>query len=320
MPEIVWDAVGEKLYETGVSKGVLYPRDAAGLYPLGVPWNGLTGVTESPSGAEATAKYADNIKYGNLLSAEEFAATLEAFTYPDEFGQCDGSAEIAPGVKIGQQSRKSFGLAYRTELGNDVDNDAYGYKLHLIYGATAAPSEKGYQTINDTPDMITFSWELSTIPVVVSGFKPTASLVIDSTKVLAANLEALEAILYGTAGTDPRLPLPDEVAALFAGAAPDALELVSIVPDNDAPDIAINSNIVLTFNNKIATEAIVVSTEAGVIVPGAKTWDEARKILTFDPTENLVNSTTYRVTITGVTDVYGDTLTPEISEFTTIGL
>lgn len=215
MSKLVWDQTGERLYETGVKQGVLYPQEA-GAYPKGVAWNGLTAVTESPSGAEATPLYADDIKYLNLLSNEEFGATIEAYTYPDEFAECDGSASLAEGVYIGQQPRKAFGLCYRTVLGNDVDNNDYGYKLHLIYGALAAPSEKSYATINDSPEAITFSWEITTTPVNVTGFKPTASVIIDSTKVDATKLKALEDILYGSESEEARLPLPDEVATLLA--------------------------------------------------------------------------------------------------------
>lgn len=213
---IVWDQTGEKLYETGVKQGVLYPQTTGGEYSVGVPWNGLISVSESPSGAEPTALYADDTKYLNLVSVEEFGATIEAYTYPEEFEKCDGSASIAKGVTIGQQKRSPFGLSYRTVLGNDIDNNDYGYKLHIIYGALAAPSEKGYQSINDTPDAITFSWEISTTPVSVKGYKPTASLVIDSTKVDKEKLSALEDILYGTEAVDPRLPLPDEIAKLMS--------------------------------------------------------------------------------------------------------
>lgn len=218
MSKLVWDQTGERFYETGVKQGVLYPRATGGTYPKGVAWNGLTAVTESPSGAEATPIYADDIKYLNLVSAEEFGVTIEAYTYPDEFAQCDGSAEIAAGVMIGQQSRKTFGLSYKTALGNDTDGDDYGYKLHIIYGALAAPSEKGYATKNDSPEAITFSWEVTTTPVSVTGFKPTASITIDSTKVEATKLTALEAILYGGTDTEPRLPLPDEIITLLGGA------------------------------------------------------------------------------------------------------
>ena len=216
MPKLVWDKTGERLYETGVKQGVLYPIDNKGTYPKGVAWNGLTNVTESPSGAEATALYADDIKYLNLISTEEFGGTIEAYTYPDEFAECDGSASLAAGVYIGQQPRKTFGFSYRTTLGNDVDNNNYGYKLHLVYGALASPSEKAYATINDSPEAITFSWEFSTTPVNVTGFKPTASITIDSTKVDAEKLAALEKILYGDDETEARLPLPDEVAQVMA--------------------------------------------------------------------------------------------------------
>ena len=216
MPAITWDDTGKRLYETGVQKGVLYIKDAQGKYTGGVAWNGLTAVTESPSGAEPTPLYADDIKYLNLLSNEEFAATIEAYTYPDEFAQCDGSAELGEGVYIGQQPRKTFGLCYRTTVGNDIAGNEYGYKLHLIYGCLAAPSEKAYATINDSPEAITFSWEVSTTPEKVTGFKPTACITIDSNKVGADGMAALEAKLYG--GTaDAELPLPDEIMALIGG-------------------------------------------------------------------------------------------------------
>ena len=218
MSKLVWDQTGERFYETGVDHGVLYPIQTGGVYNKGVAWNGLTAVTESPSGAEANPLYADNIKYLNLVSAEEFGATIEAYTYPDEFAECDGSAALVPGVYIGQQARKTFGLSYRTVLGNDVDNNDYGYKLHLIYGALAAPSEKGYSTINDSPEAITFSWEVTTTPVSVEGYKPTASVTIDSTKVDAKKLAALEAVLYGSESEEARLPLPDELITILGGA------------------------------------------------------------------------------------------------------
>ena len=217
MAKLVWDKTGERLYETGVKNGVLYPM-VDGAYPKGIVWNGLTAVTESPSGAEATALYADDIKYLNLMSAEEFGATVEAYTYPDEFAECDGSASLGTGVTIGQQPRKTFGMSYKTTLGNDVDNDNHGYKLHLIYGAMASPSEKAYSTINDSPEAITFSWELTTTPVNVTGFKPTASLTIDSTKIAPQKLAAIEALLYGDDSTEAKLPLPDEIAAIVKAA------------------------------------------------------------------------------------------------------
>lgn len=215
MSKLVWDQTGERLYETGVRQGVLYLQASGGTYPKGVAWNGLTNITETPSGAEATALYADDIKYLNLISAEELGGTIEAYTYPDEFAECDGSASLTTGVYIGQQDRKSFGLCYRTTLGNDVESNAYGYKLHLIYGALASPSEKAYGTINDSPEAITFSWEFNTTPVNVTGHKPTASITIDSTKVDAEKLAALEKILYGDTDVEPRLPLPDEVAQVI---------------------------------------------------------------------------------------------------------
>lgn len=219
MSKIVWDQTGERLYETGVKQCVLYTQDAQGEYSNGVAWNGITAVTESPSGAEATPLYADDIKYLNLMSAEEFGATVEAYTYPDEFAECDGSAALATGVYIGQQVRKTFGLCYRTTLGNDVAANDFGYKLHIVYNAKAAPSEKGYATINDSPEAITFSWELTTTPVNVTGFKPTATVTIDSTKVDESKLAALEAILYGTETEEARLPLPDEIVEIMGKAA-----------------------------------------------------------------------------------------------------
>lgn len=217
MTRVLWDQVGERFYETGVDRGVLYIPNA-GVYDNGYSWNGLTAVTESPSGAEATPIYADNIKYLNLTSLEELSGTIEAFTYPEEFAQCDGTSIQNVGVKVAQQARKSFGLSYRTIKGNDSLAGDFGYKLHLIYGATAAPSEKAYATVNDTPEALSFSWAFSTVAVPVTGLKNTSILTIDSTKVTAANLLALEDALYGTAGTSPRLPLPDEVIAMFAGA------------------------------------------------------------------------------------------------------
>lgn len=214
---LVWDKAGEKIYETGVKQCALYVQNTDGSYPRGVAWNGVTAITESPSGAEPTPLYADDTKYLNLISNEEFGATIEAYTYPDEFGECDGSAELAKGVAIGQQDRKPFGLVYKTIIGNDTMGNAYGYKLHIIYGATAAPSERAYNTVNDNPNVDPFSWELSTVPVPVTGAKPTSSVTIDSTKVDKTKLEALEKILYG--GTeDARLPLPDELKTLMTAA------------------------------------------------------------------------------------------------------
>lgn len=216
MTALVWDAVGDRRFETGVDRGVLYIPNSAGAYTTGFAWNGLSKVSEKPTGAASNKQYADNQVYLNLVSTEQFEADLEAFTYPDEFGQCDGTAEPEPGVAIGQQTRKSFGLSYRTKVGNDVNQDL-GYKIHLVYGATAAPSAKDFQTVNDNPAAIAFSWSISTTPVAVTGYKPAATITIDSTKVSATALANLEQQLYGTAGVDPALPTPDAVLALFAG-------------------------------------------------------------------------------------------------------
>lgn len=217
MPRLTWDDTGKRFYETGVKQAVLYVQGEGGTYPKGVAWNGITAITESPSGAEPNPLYADDIKYLNLLSAEEFAATIEAYTYPDEFAQCDGTASPVKGVTIGQQARKTFGLCYRTTVGNDVDSDKHGYKLHLIYGCMAAPSEKGYSTKNDSPEAVTFSWEVSTTPVSVDGFEPTACMTIDSRTADATKLKALEDILYGKE-SEARLPLPNEVVTLMQAA------------------------------------------------------------------------------------------------------
>ena len=217
MPRLTWDDLGKRFYETGVKQGVLYPQ-VSGAYPKGVAWNGLTAVTESPSGAEPTPLYADDIKYLELTSNEEFGCTIEAYTYPDEFKACNGEATLAEGVTIGQQTRVPFGFCYKTVLGNDEKKNDYGYKLHLVYGATASVSEKAFQTINDSPEAITFSWEVTTTPVAVKGFKPTAILTIDSTTIAADKLTALEDILYGKDEAEARLPLPDEIAELVKAA------------------------------------------------------------------------------------------------------
>lgn len=220
MARIAWDEMGKRLYETGVKNAVLYLQDEQGVYSKGVAWNGITSVSESPSGAESTPLYADDTKYLELTSNEDFGCTIEAYTYPDEFAICDGSAELSEGIIIGQQARKPFGLSYRTTVGNDVKGTDYGYKLHLIYGCKAAPSERSYSTVNDSPEAITFSWEVTTTPVTVSTidgkeFKPTSSLTIDSSKVDATKLKALEDILYGTEDKEAKLPLPNEIAELF---------------------------------------------------------------------------------------------------------
>ena len=247
MAQLTWDAVGQRIFETGVDRGVLYIPNAQGVLNNGVAWNGLTTVTESRSGAEATPQYADNIKYLNLISAEEFAATIEAFTYPDEFAQFDGTATPTPGVQVGQQNRKTFGLAFRTRVGNDLVGTDFGYKLHLIWGCLAAPTEKAYATINDSPEAITFSWELSTsVQDAGPNLKPTAQITIDSTKVPAAKLAQLEALLYGTGGVDPQLPTPAAVIAIFT-----------------AGNIAIP--VVTAPTYVLATKTITIPTTAGVV-------------------------------------------------------
>ena len=215
MARLEWDKTGERLYETGISHGVIYPQETGGTYPKGAAWNGLTSVTESPSGAEPSPLYADNIKYLNLMSNEDMAYTIEAYMYPDAFAECNGEKELAPGVKVGQQTRKPFGFTYRNILGNDTVGNDYGYVIHLLYGGLAAPSERTHSTVNDSPEPSTMSWEVSTTPVKVTGAKPTAHLEINSTTVKPEKLAAFEAIIYGTAEVKARLPLPDEVAELF---------------------------------------------------------------------------------------------------------
>ena len=280
MPALVWDLVGDRYYETGIDHGVLYIPTEAGVYSSGVAWNGLTSVSETPSGAEATAQYADNIKYLNLISVEEFGATLEAFTYPEEFAQFDGLGIPEAGVFVGQQPRKTFGLSYRTRVGNDLEGDTYGYKLHLVYGCIASPSEKAYNTINDSPEAITFSWELSTTPVPVSGFKPTSLLVVDSGIVDAGALTELENMLYGET-LPPTLPLPDEVIGLFGGGAastgatagtpgtwtPGGSNVPNSVADLQGalPAIAATPNTAWTTGQYVQTETVGV--------PGQAHWD-----------------------------------------------
>lgn len=256
MTRVLWDQVGERLYETGVDQGVLYiPTN--GVYNIGYAWNGLSAVTESPSGAESTPVYADNTKYLNLQSVEEFGGTIEAYTYPVEFAQCDGTSIQNVGVSVGQQSRKPFGLSYRTRLGNDASGTDYGYKLHLVYGALAAPSEKAYTTINDSPEALAFSWEFTTTPVAVTGLKPTSVLTVNSTLVTPANLTALEDALYGTAGSDPRLPLPDEVIAMFAGA---QTEVVPTAPTATAAGVITIPTVTGVTYKRADTNATVTGT------------------------------------------------------------
>jgi hypothetical protein len=279
MTALQWDQTGERQYENGVDHGVLYIPDNFGVYANGYAWNGLTTVTESPSGAESNKQYADNIAYLNLKSAEEFGGTIEAFTYPEEFGQCDGTGSPAPGVSVGQQNRKSFGLSYRTKIGNDLNSDA-GYKIHLVYGADAAPSEKAYATVNDSPEAITLSWELTTTPTAVGTiggveYKPTAVLVIDSTKVDADSLDALEEMLYGTVGSDPTLPTPAEVIALFEGTVAQVTPGVPTYVDaTDTLTIPATTGVVYKVNGVVTPAGPVVITEDVVVradpAPGYK--------------------------------------------------
>lgn len=283
MTQLTWDKVGERLYETGVDHGVLYIPNATGVYNEGHAWNGLTAVTESPSGAESNKQYADNQVYLNLTSAEEFGGTIEAFTYPDAFAQCDGTATPMAGIGVGQQGRKTFGFSYRTLLGNDLESTEYGYKIHLVYGAQAAPSEKAHATVNESPEAMTLSWEVTTTPVTISGinpqtgkpYKPTATLTIDSTQVDADALSNLEDALYGTAGTDPRLPTPDEVLAFFSGTVVEA-EPVAPSYDSATDTITIPSvtGVVYMIDDEIVPAGPVVITEDTIVTakpaPGYK--------------------------------------------------
>ena len=281
MVAISWDKVGERLYETGVDHGVLYIPDATGVYTTGHAWNGLTAVSESPSGAEANPQYADNIKYLNLYSAEEFGATIEAFTYPEAFAQCDGTA-IVSGVQLSQQVRRSFGFSYRTLVGNDLVGTDYGYKIHLVYGCNAAPSEKSRSTVNDSPEAATFSWEITTNPVEVPGtnpatgkqYRPTAHITIDSTQVPAAKLKELEDILYGTAGVDPKMPTPGQVLALFAGS---IVEVTPTQPTYDAGTKTITIptvvGVVYKIDGEVVSGAVVIADDSIVVAepaPGYK--------------------------------------------------
>lgn len=264
MTVLEWDKVSEKVFEAGVDRGVLYMPNAFGAYPEGHAWNGLISVTESPSGAESNKQYANNRVYLNLTSAEEFAATIEAYTYPDKFAECDGSAELAPGVFVSQQRRKTFGLAYRSLIGNDIDGTDHGYKLHLVYGGLAAPTEKAHTTLNESPEAGTFSWEISTTPVDVPGHNPSATLTIDSTKVNAAKLAELEAILYGTPGSEARLPLPAEVDALFNGAATVEVRAVQPTQAGNVVTIPTVTGVVYKIDGVVVTGDVTLTEDVVV--------------------------------------------------------
>ena len=313
--KLVWDAIGERFAEAGVKNGVLFPM-VGGVYGAGVAWNGLTSVGEAPTGAEASPFYADNQKYLEIMSAEEFAGTIGCYTYPDAFKSCIGEGSLVAGISVGQQTHTKFGFVYRTEIVNDTEGVDFGYKLHLVYNCLAGISSRDHTTINDSPAFEELSFDFTATKVNVTGAKPTAHLVIDSSKVDSATMAAFETILFGAEGVDPRLPLPDEIKALFVGGVPSAVS-VTTVPADGASGVAVNANVVLTFNNAIVNEAIVVTSDEGVIVAGSKTWDTTGKILTFNPTANLSASTTYLVTIAGVVDIYGQLLAGSVVDFTT---
>ena len=319
MSRLIWDDIGEKIAEAGIKNGVLYPM-AAGVYGTGVAWNGLTSVSEAPTGAEASPFYADNRKYLEIMSEEEFAGTIGCYTYPDEFKPCIGEVELHAGVSVSQQRHVPGGFCYRTEIVNDTDGAEHGFKLHMVYNSLFGVSARDHKTLNESPELEEMSFEFTATKVPVTGAKPTAHFIIDSTKIpvgSAANLAALELILYGSEGVDPRLPLPDEIVALFASAAPAAIALDTIVPADDAPSIAVDSTIVITFNNQISREAIVVTGANGTIVAGVKTWDVSKKIFTFTPSAPLTAATVYLVTVGGVVDIYGQTLAAVVKNFTT---
>ena len=312
MTALQWDVIGDRVYETGTDRGVLYIPNEAGVYDAGYAWSGLTGVSENPSGAEASPQYADNIKYLNLVSIEEFGATITAFTYPDEFESCDGSVDLETGVSIGQQSRQRFGLAYRTRIGNDVDPDA-GYKLHLVYGALATPSAKDYKTVNDSPEAMEFSWDITTTPVEVEGYKPTATLVVDSTKVDPTALAALESILYGGVGTDPSLPDPSTVAALFSGTITEATPLEpAYIPETEGVVIPTVTGVVYKIDGTTVTGTVTIteptvvkaSPAAGYKFPDVivSSWYYTTTTLVV-PEEPTYNSGTDEITIPTVTGV-----------------
>lgn len=316
MSRIVWDAVGERIAEAGTKNGVLYPV-VAGAYAAGVAWNGLTSVGEAPTGAEPTPFYADNQKYLDLMSAEEFAGTIGCYTYPEEFQAAIGEASLVAGVVATQQNHSKVGFSYRTDLVNDASGFDYGYKIHIVYGALFGVSARDHKTMNETPELEEMSFDFTATKVAVTGAKPTAHLVIDSTKVSSATLLALEDILYGTGAAAPRLPLPDEVATLFTIGAPTTLALSTIVPADAATAVVVSANTVITFNNAIASEDIIMLTAAGAIVPVVKTWDTARKVLTLDPVSNMAAATMHLVMIDHVVDIYGQLLTTVVKKFTT---
>lgn len=318
--KIKWDQIGEKLAETGVDQGVLYPY-IAGAYATGVAWNGLTSVNEAPTGGEPNPFYADNQKYLEIMSEEEFAGSIGCYTYPDAFKPCIGEKELIAGIIVAQQSRSMFGFSYRTKIVNDVDGADHGFKIHLIYNALAGVSARDHATMNESPELEDLSYDITTTKVPVTGGKPTSHLIIDSTKIVvedAAKLQTLLDTLYGTDAIAPRLLMPDEVAAIFEGAAINAITLSTIVPADATVDVAVGENIVLTFNNKILDETISVLSAAGVVIAASHTFDAAGKILTINPTVDLALNTKYTVVVAGVVDIYGQTLAPITKSFTTV--
>lgn len=316
MSKLLWDQIGERIAEAGVDRGVLYPF-ATTTFGSGVAWNGLTSVNEAPTGGEPSPFYADNRKYLELMSEEEYAGSIGCFTYPSEFQACLGEVELTPGMVVAQQTHKLFAFSYRTKIINDTNGLDYGYKIHIVYNALAGVASKDHTTMNESPELEELSFDFTTTKIDVTGGKPTSHLILDSTKVDSAKLAALELILYGNDGVEPRVPTPDEIAAIFISAAPSAIALSTIVPAANAPAVVISSDLVLTFNNKIAEESILLTTAAGVLVACTKTWDVAGKVLTIHPTANMAASTVHLVTIAGVADIYNQTLAPSVSKFTT---
>lgn len=320
MSKLIWDKIGERLAETGVDQGVLYPF-VANAYATGVAWNGLTSLNEAPTGGEPNPFYADNQKYLEIMSEEEFAGTIGCYTYPDEFKECIGEKELKTGIIIGQQSRSMFGLCYRTKIVNDTNGSDHGFKIHLVYNAKAGVSARDHTTMNETPELEELSFDFTTTKVAVTGGKPAAHLIIDSTKIAvedAAKLQTLLDTLYGTDVTTPRLLMPDEVADIFEGAAIEAITLSTIEPEDSDVEIAVDANIMLTFNNKILDETISVLSAEGVVIAASHTFDANGKILTINPNVNLSLNTKYTVVVAGVVDIYGQALVPVTKSFTTV--
>lgn len=315
MSKIIWGELENKVYETGIDQVALYPMVSGG-YPLGVPWDGVKSVKQSPGGAEAKPFYADNQKYFNLMSAETFGATIEAFNYPDEFAVLNGFATVASGATIGQQVRKQFGLAYRTLIGNSEGSED-AYKIHIIYGAQAAPTEMAYNTTGESPDPVPMSWTLSTTPVKIPNYKPTATFELDSRTTPPAKMAIIEGILYGTESSDARLPLPAEIISIIGEASINAMAVSTIVPADAATAIAVGASIIITFNNTVVKEAISVISNTGNVIAGTKSFDASGRIMTFKPSSNLAAATKHYVVIAGVSDNYGQSLATVTKSFTT---